>query len=351
MITIAIDCRFASTLSGLGRYTRELVIELVKRRPSDVTYVLLVRSKDEAWIPVSTSRMRVVVADIAHYSLAEQLVLPSIIRESTADLLFSPHFNVPYFCPVPFVVTIHDLILHRYPNKASFLKRQMYPFLLSRSVHRARRIIAISLFVRSEIVDEYTDSVLQKITVVREGVSALYSPSGDLAKEHVRQKYALQRPFFLYVGNAKEHKNVRLLLDAFQKAGDTGHDLVLVTGGKEYERLRPIPPHVRKIEQVTDADMAALYSLAEAFVTATLYEGFCLPVAEALACGCPVIATNRSVLPEITEGRALLLEPTVDAYTKALQQTYTHTPAYRVGVWEKAAEETEQVLLEAARHF
>lgn len=341
--TIAIDCRFASTLSGLGRYTRELVRCLVAL-DGDVHYVLFVRSREESWIPRS-SHVQIVEADFPHYSLAEQTTLPSLLRSVNADLFFSPHFNIPFFCPVPFVVTIHDLILHRYPNDASPIKIFLYKILVSRAVRKAKKILAISDFVKTEITFMYGKRIAKKVSVVREGVSDAYRPATADAQEAVRKAYQLTRPYLLYVGNAKQHKNVQVLLDAFLRAGETGRDLVLVTGGKEYEKLLPLPAGVRRLDTVPDADLPALYTAADAMVTASLYEGFCLPVAEALACGTPVIAANRSVLPEIAGEHALLIEPTVEAFADAMKGPFERQAPRIVGTWEKTAAETKAVLV------
>ncbi|UPA22050.1 glycosyltransferase family 4 protein [Candidatus Peribacteria bacterium] len=342
MKIIAIDCRFAATLSGIGRYTRELVTCLVEE-DGDVHYVLFVRSPDEEWIPRS-AHVQIVTADFPHYSLKEQTTLPSLLRKVHADLFFSPHFNIPFFCPVPFVVTIHDLILHRFPNDASRLKILLYKILISRAVRKATRILTVSDFTKTEIREMYGKRIAKKSHVVCEGVSSLYRPASETEQQRVRSVYGLDRPYLLYVGNAKEHKNVPLLLKAFSRVQQADRDLVLMTGGKEYEKLLPLPPHVRQLANVPDADMPALYSAADALVTASLYEGFCLPVAEALACGTPVIAASRSVLPEITAGHAMLIEPTVDAFADAMSMTFQKKEPYIVGTWTKAAQETAAIL-------
>lgn len=347
-MTIAIDCRFAATYSGLGRYTRELTLHLLKRQ-SDTKYVLIVRSKDENWIPKNMNHFDVIEAPIPHYSLAEQTTLPSIIAKTGAGLLFSPHFNVPLRCPVPFVATIHDLILHRFPNDASLLKKIAYRVLIGHAIRKANALIAVSDFVRGEITEEYGSS-LPPIHVVREGVSELYRPADEQRKEEIRKKYSLQKKFFLYVGNAKQHKNLSVLLDAFSRLNDPQRELVLLCSGKERDRLGAVPAGVRFLEDVPDHDMPALYSLAEALITMSLYEGYCLPVAEALACGCPVIASNRSAIPEIAKGHAELIEPTIEECLKALKKTYSHQSSYLVGSWQKAAEETEKILRSVVRH-
>lgn len=343
---IAIDCRFAASFSGLGRYTREVVLHLVPLAQNE-QYVLIVRSAGESWIDPIRDRVEMIVADIPHYSVAEQTKLPGILRRAHIDLLFSPHFNVPFFCPVPFVATIHDLILHRFPNQASFVKQCAYRILMHRSIRRARSVIAISEFVKSEIRSAYGVSAEKKTTVISEGVDASYTPRSEAGCNQVKTAYGLQKPYFLYVGNAKEHKNVKLLIDAFTEANLQEAELVLVSGGPEFGRLLPLPQNVRQLTNVSDADLPALYSGAVATVTASVYEGYCLPVAEALACGCPVIAPDRSAIPEILEGRGVLIEPTVEAFTAAFQQPPARREPVVVGTWEATADRTREILLAA----
>ncbi len=346
MKTIAIDCRFASTLSGLGRYTRELTTCLLKNA-TDIRYVLIVQSKDEEWIPKTDSRLQIVPANIPHYSFAEQCMLPSVIRLTGADLLFAPHFNVPHACPIPFVVTVHDLILHRYPNDASFLNRIAYRTLINHAVTHAKAVCTVSDFVSSEIRETYGSAIAAKTHVIREGVSEIYHPASDVLKDNLRKKYGLRRPFFLYVGNAKQHKNVQVLLDAFVEAGETGRDFILLTGEKEWKRYQKIPPNVRALSNIPDAELPVFYSLADALFTATLYEGYCLPVAEALACGCPVVASDLSVIREIAEGHATFIEPSVQNFALEMKKQHAHTFPFTAGTWQKAAEETENILSEA----
>jgi glycosyltransferase involved in cell wall biosynthesis len=340
--TIVIDCRFAATNSGLGRYTREIVSALLARSPV-LHYVLLVRNKDEAWIPVR-SGCTLIKADIDHYTLAEQMLLPDILRLSGADLFFSPHFNVPLRCPLPFVVTIHDLILHRFPNDASLLKVAAYKVLMKHAVMRSRSVICVSNFVKDELVSMYGSDCKEKTVVIGEGVDAVYRQTSSAEQERVCSLYSIHRPFFLYVGNAKQHKNLPMLIEAFHASERTDAELVLVSGGKEASGITS-HPNVKIIYGVADDDLASLYSAAEAFVTASLYEGFCLPVAEALACGCPVIAPNSTAIPEVASGRALLVEPTVDAFATALQHVQVRREPFRIAHWADAAAGIEKILL------
>jgi glycosyltransferase involved in cell wall biosynthesis len=305
----------------------------------DFQPVLLVRSKSEQWIPPGTE---VVAADIAHYSLQEQAALPRIIAGAKADLLFSPHFNVPLSCPLPFLVTIHDLILHRYPNQASLPKRLAYRLLIKRSVRRAQSIIAVSKFVKDELLSEYGSDIAQRIAVIPEGVSARYRPQSAEKIQEIKDAYRLHHPFLLYVGNNKQHKNVRTLIDAFAASGLGETELIVVCDDSALEKT--LPSRVRMLSNVADADLPALYSAASAFVTASLYEGYCLPIAEALACGCPVIASNLSAIPETAHGKALLVDPTIDGFRRAFRSIPSRGEPFIVGTWEETAKRTIDIL-------
>ena len=339
---IAVDCRFAVSPHGLGRYTRELVSELV--RLGGAEYHLIVRSGDHSWIP--RDRCTVSILDVAHYTIREQFALPRLLRRLQPDLLFATHFNIPFFCPVPCVVTIHDLILHRFPNDASSIKQFIYRRMMKRAVRASRSIIAVSTFVRNELSQTYGKSIGSKVTVIAEGVNPLFHPRDEEECRTIREKYGLHRPFFLYVGSLKQHKNIPLLVRAFLSS-KTADELVLVTGGKELEHS-PLPSHpqLRVLTNVSDDALPALYSSARAFVSASLYEGFGLPIAEALACGCPVIAANCTAIPETAHGHAMLLEPTVQAFSQAFRNPPDRSEAFVAGTWEAAAAKTQQVLFQ-----
>lgn len=276
------------------------------------------------------------------------MLLPGILRRTKADLLFSPHFNVPLSCPIPFVTTIHDLILHRFPNRSSPLRQWAYQFLMKRSALLARSIIAVSNFTASEIRQIYDQEIASKITVIPQGVGEQFRPASHEEQDRVRKTYALAKPFFLYVGNAKEHKNVSGLIEALRLLQDSTLDLVLVTGGREAESLT-LSEGIRWIPSVPDADLPALYSAARAFVTASLYEGFGLPIAEAAACECPVIASNRTAIPEVAPPDAILLEPTVDAFTEAMRSAPSRRQPVPQRSWVDAAAKTADVLAAALR--
>ncbi len=342
--TVAIDCRFAHLSVGIGRYTREIVAHLLQCKDA-IAYVLIVLPEGEAWAQSLPGSPRIVLSRSPHYSLREHFEIPRLLRSAGVDLLFSPHFTTPFRCPVPAVITVHDLILHRFPNRAHPLKRFVYRSFFRRSVRRARRVIAVSRFTAAELQSTAGDAAVRKTKVILEGVSPEFVHRSSEEQDAVLQTYGISKPFFLYVGNAKQHKNVQFLIDAFGRISPSPLQLLLVMGGKEAASVR-LREGVRYLPHVRDEHLPALYSAATAFVTASLYEGFGLTIAEAAACGCPVIATNRGAIPEVAPPDAVLLPPELEAFAEAMRHPpVTSTP--RMFSWKDAAGKTVEVLRQA----
>lgn len=318
MPVIGLDCRFGSALAGLGTFTRNLVTELVERSDG-WSYVLFVKSVHEEWLaPLKKYGVTLIETPFAHYSFREQVDFPNIIQDAGCDIFHSTHFNVPLFCPVPFTCTVHDLILHRFPNEASRMKRLAYRFVMRSALKKAVTVFAVSESTKMDIALFYGKSIEAKTVVTYPGVSADFRPQSDSAASEVKMRYGLEKPFLLYVGNCKEHKNVRVLIDAFTRAELSGIELVLVAGGLEcagFGRRKDI----RFLPTVPLEDLPALYSASLGCVSATLMEGFCLPLIEAMACRTPVLATNIGPIPEVCGEHAVLVEPTVAALSDGMR--------------------------------
>jgi len=344
MRTIGIDCRFAGTRSGIGRYTKELVRCLLKRN-DPWRYIFFVRDKNDFGdLPLSDT-FQVSTFDVPFYSLEEQWRFPSLIRQSKIDLLHVPHFNAPLFCPSPFIVTIHDLILHQYPNQASLAKRIAYRTLMKHAMKKSAHIFAVSAFTAGEIERTYGEYMRKKMTVTHEGVSDQFRPASEEEKNRIRKVYDLPSMFILYTGACKEHKNIQTLIDAVPE----NLSLILITGGKELKRLK-MKPNVRILANVPDADLPILMSTANVSVQPSLYEGFGLPVLEAMACGTTVVASNRSSIPEMSGGNAILVEPTAEGLRagigKGLQYPHDHDRLRahaKKFSWETMAEKTAAI--------
>ncbi|RME69436.1 MAG: glycosyltransferase family 1 protein, partial [Chloroflexi bacterium] len=205
-----------------------------------------------------------------------------------------------------------------------------------RSVARADHVIAVSEATRQDLIELY-GTPAEKISVLYHGVASHFRPQTDPACLHrLRQRYGLgERPFILSVGTIQPRKNFRRLIQAFARL-DPPYTLV-IAGGRGWGESDIFAEAVRLGLQdrvhfpgfIADDDLPALYSAAELFVYPSLYEGFGLPALEAMACGTPVVASNRSALPEVVGEAGLLVDPLdVGAIAGAMAQVLT-TPELR----------------------
>jgi glycosyltransferase involved in cell wall biosynthesis len=222
------------------------------------------------------------------------------------DLFFSPGYNSPLFCAAPFVFTIHDLNHIDRPENSSPFKRLYYATVLKRACHRAASILTVSEFSRSRILD-WSGVPAEKVINVRCGVDPEYHPGVA--------PYELPFPYLLCVSNRKRHKNEFRTVEAFARTGLANEIRLVFTGNPTAELTACIARNqlhqrVHFLGMVPDAQLPSLYRSAQALVFASLYEGFGLPVLEAMACGTPVLTSNSSALPEVAGDAALLVEPT-----------------------------------------
>lgn len=326
---IGIDARFYGPLAkGLGRYVQKL-IEHLEKLDGENTYTVFLRQ--EAWdlYQPKNPRFQKVLADVAWYSLREQIDLPKILRSRKLDLMHFPHYNVPVLYRGPFVVTVHDLILSQYPTRRAstlgplfyWIKHTAYNVVIRSAIRRAKAVLTVSEYSKQAIVDEFHIAP-EKITVAYEAAD----PLPDVERDHQREaKIRSLQPYLLYVGNAYPHKNLEGLLSAFQsikKRFQQPLNLVLV-GKKDYfyERLEQlarslhIQDSVRFAGGVSDAELAMLYRHAALYVFPSFIEGFGLPPLEAMRAGVPVVSSNRSCLPEVLGDAAVYVDP---ADTEAL---------------------------------
>lgn len=326
MSRVVIDCRFAGLHGGLGTYTREVVSALLRRNDA-CEYRLLLLPDDPLWFP-ARSGVDVLRTTAAHYSLAEQFLLPSLLRRAGATAYYAPQFNVPLYCPVPFVVTVHDLILHRFPNAASLPRRLAYRLLLKHAITAASGILAVSQATKDDILLHYGARYANRVKVAHPGIATMFAPADASAVADARMRHGITGQYLLYVGNAKQHKNVQMLLDAFGAAALPAYTLVVVSAGPEVARLR-LPSGVRVLSHVPQADLPALYTGASACVSATLAEGFGLPMLEAMACGCPVLATDVPAVREACGQWAHLVPPTADALAAGMRSVIARVHGQR----------------------
>lgn len=305
---VALDCRLLNW-PGVGRYCRELAASLVKQA-DDIDFFWLCLPGAGSDLPHAKNAQLVTITANS-FSLLEQIQLPFVLSRLGIDLLHAPvAHNVPCF-GVKIIVTMHDLILKRFPEfKPNLVVRAYYNLMNSISMHRAQRVICVSEFTRHDVMRDWPHHTKKLVTVLN-GVSEQFCPQQE-GSHHLN----FPDKYLLYVGTLKRHKNLPRLLEAYsQLSTHLREQYPLVLVAQEDERYPEVAEAIYRYQlqanilwrpDIPDADMPVIYASAHSLLLVSLYEGFGLPVAEAMACGTPCVVSDRSAMAEIG-GDAVLL--------------------------------------------
>jgi glycosyltransferase involved in cell wall biosynthesis len=338
--TIGIDATAAVTQgAGIGRYTRELVRALVKENEEFRFRLFSARPPEQLPVPEplpESPHVRFRRAPLSARWLYRiwyrlRLPLPVQIFTGRVDLFHSPDFVLPpVLGDVPTLVTVHDLSFVYYPDTftpalVNYLNR-VVPW----SVKRATHVLADSQATKQDLIGLW-GVPSDKVTVLYSGVDRRFKQISDRAKiGNVREKYGIgKQPYILAVSTVQPRKNYQMLVRAFKPLAAGGAPDLVIAGGRGwlYEKVmaevkeQELGAKVRFIGFVDDGDLPALYSGASLFAFPSLYEGFGLPLLEAMACGVPVVTSDASSLPEVAGEAAIQLPPQdVGAWTAAMRR-------------------------------
>jgi len=318
-VLVAVDARTDDPhFPGIGRYTRNLAHALARAAaPSDEIVLLAGHATGTG------DRTRTATVEASPFSLRQQWVIPALLRRLGAQLYHSPYYLMPFRPRLPCVVTIHDLIPLRFPQYFSAGQRAVYRLAVGRAVHAARLLIAVSEATRHDVVGIlHIDP--QRVVVVPEGVDPLFKPQAPPVIAALRRRLAMPDRYALYVGSNKPHKNLPRLVDAWARVRQAVPLVVAGPWDPRFPEARrqaaalEAAGRVRWIGRVSDVDLPALYAGAACVVIPSEFEGFGLPVLEAMACGAPVVCARAGSLPEVAGDAAVLFDPLeVDAIAHA----------------------------------
>ena len=309
---LGIDARMFD-YTGIGRFLQGLIGPLAEAWPGKVA--LFVHADAAARAQARAPQAQIVVVGPTVYHPAAQLALPAALRRAGVDVLVLPHYPVPLLWRGPIVAFIQDLMhLDAGAARAAYLK------LMLRDLRwRGARLATLSRWTREQVVRR-AGIPPEGITVIPPGLEASFAPGPVDAA--VPGRYGLPEAYFLYLGQWKPNKNLARLIAAYAQLRQAGPAPTLVIGGKPDPRFGPAleaaaqacpPGSVLFPGFIDEADLPALYRAATAFVFPSLDEGFGLPPLEAMACGCPVIASNAASLPEAVGDAALMVNPLDEA--------------------------------------
>lgn len=369
---IGIDARFFGPRvggGGLGRYVSELVNHL-QEIDHDNEYVIFLKKDNFHEFVVTRGNFSKKMVDVPWYSLAEQTQMPREIAEARVNFMHYPHWNIPILSRVPFIVTIHDLILLDDPSsarattKGAFvhgIKQIGHRIVLEKAVHRSRHIITVSEASKRSILSHFRVKPA-KISVIHNGVNEPLAGKGVALRD-----LGVVEPFILYVGNMYPHKNLDNLLDAFAGAQARHPGIQLVIAGKYDEfgykleerafALGFTSGEVRFINLPTDEELGALYRHAALLAFPSRIEGFGFPPVEAMLVGTPVMSSNASCLPEILGEYVRYVDPEdtddmADVMLDAVERPEKWAGMKEKGIdfakrysWKKAAQKTLETYL------
>lgn len=310
---IGIDARFIGPQgTGLGKYTEKLILNLARIDQKNRYYIFL---KKDNWhyISVPNKNFQKVLADVAWYSFEEQLKMPGIYKGQNLDILHVPHFNVPLLYRESFVVTIHDLIHHKFSQESVTTKNHLifktkkfaYKRIIKNAILKSKKIITPSNYVKEEILKTFKVPS-GKIIVTYEAAEEEYYQKKQPTE--ISKKSGL-----LYVGNTYPHKNLEKLLEAMVRLNTTlkivcPRDVFLERLKQEIDK-KDLKEKVFVLSYQDPQELKKIFQKSSAYVFPSLEEGFGIPGLNAMASGVPVIASNIPTLKEVYGNAAIYFDP------------------------------------------
>lgn len=325
---------------GVSRYIRYLLTQIA-RQPGDHTYTIFVNGQDVIEQLEQHPQITFIAAPWPESKPAariawEQLILPKLVQQHQIDVLHSPVNVRPERLPTrcASVVTIHDLAFLRFPHVLTPAKRLYHQTFTLRSLKRATLLVTVSESTKRD-VHELVGIPYERIQPIYPCIDERFSNVSIEDKlDTFREKYGVAEGFILYLSTLEPRKNIATLIDAYAQLRQQHHirEKLVLAGGKGwlydtiFARVRQLGLEEEVLFPgfVSDSEQALWYKSASVFAYPSLYEGFGIPVAEALACGTPVVTSNVSSLPEAGAGLALCIDPhDVNALSAALYQALT----------------------------
>lgn len=328
---VAIDSR-SMTLhagSGIGTYTKNLVLNLINIDSSDNLNLICTGKIPE---DLNKNNVNIFLSSGRHGEFYEKFYIPNLLAKNDINLYHIPQNGIgfPFNTPLKTIVTIHDLIPYILPETVGkgYLKRFLRD--MPNIVSEAAAIITVSEYSKKDILRFFPEFPEEKIFVTPLAADNNFKPiEKKICKKYIENTYGITDPYILYLGGFSKRKNVKELIISFEKVKNSlnkKHKLLIAGSlrdeGKELKALvdsKGLSDSIIFTGFIEDSKLPILYSGAEAFIYPSIYEGFGLPPLEAMSCKTPVITSNLTSIPEVTDNAALLINPyNIDELSSAI---------------------------------
>ncbi len=304
---------------GIGRYVRSFSSALIPQLNATESLTFLNSPASTDLAGHASPPGKSLATSVSPSDVSQQWRIPLLLKQLRSDpatLYHSPYYLMPYYTGLPTILTFYDLIPIKYPQTVAPKARLFFRLAASFAVRIATRVVAISQAARSDLIDTFRVPG-DKVAVTPLAAGRHYRPQPADEVDRVCAKYGLPRSFLLYVGINKPHKNLPALVDAYAQVASQHTPPLVIAGAwddrypqpKQRAARRQLTDAIRFLGPIPERDLPALYSAATLFIFPSLYEGFGLPVLEAMACGTPVACANTPSLAEIAADAARLFNP------------------------------------------
>ena len=297
-------------MHGIARFAVE-ILKAISKIDRENRWMVLALEDGREHLPELPENFEILFVNVKPYTPFEHVLIPYLLRKREYDIFYSSTYIFPLFVKGRVFMTIYDLIPLTFPENYGFFKRLYYKKVLSRCIKRAEKIFTVSRSTAMDIEKFFGER--EKVVIVPGGVSDEFFPVKGERDEEMLKELSASKPYIIFVGNERPHKNFLNAARAFEILKDRFPSLKFVAAGVSEENALKITG--KKIERIlckgdlSDEKISALLRNAELAVMPSFYEGFGLPVLEAMACGCPVITSNTSSLPEVVGSAGIMVNP------------------------------------------
>ncbi len=337
LMRIAINTRFliSNKLEGIGWFTWEVAKELVANHPEHHFIFLFDRPFAPKFIPADNVEGIIVQPPARHAILWWwwfEMAIPKVLSRHKIDVFLSPDSYCSLRSKVPSVMVCHDIAFCHYPKQVPFHGRVFYKYFVPKYLKRANRIISVSDFTKQDIIRQY-QTPSEKIAVACNGVRSVFRVVSEIEKVKVKQQYSQGEDYFFYLGSVHPRKNLARLIQAFdQFKTASSSPIKLLIGGRMAWQTTAIEQALANAQHrsdihllgyLDDSQLAKILGSAIALTYPSIFEGFGVPLLEAMYAEVPILTSNTSSLPEVAGDAAILVDPrSIDSISRGMQTLY-----------------------------